>query len=152
MFHLTETINEVGMGLRTMWAATNLEPRLTGVRAFSSRGLGQVLLDDRLIVDPATGLYYSIVLFQHIFLCCRERKPDPPIRVQYPLKAWEVGPALSASCRLGLVCAVPTKNFRTMQCIDKRESLSSMFPADGMVANQCVRCRVLRALLGGHDE
>ncbi|KAH6912739.1 TKL/TKL-ccin protein kinase [Coprinopsis sp. MPI-PUGE-AT-0042] len=120
MFHLTETINEVGLELRTMWAGTNLESRLTGVRAFSSRGLGSVLLDDRLIVDPATGLYYSVFLFQHIFLCCRERKPDPPIRTQYPLKAWEVGPALSASCQLGLVCAVPTKNFTTLHCIDKQ--------------------------------
>jgi hypothetical protein len=126
MFQLSETINEVGIELRTMWASRHLPPRLGALKSLNMDGLGNAILDDRLMIDPITGTHHSVFLFQTMLFCCRERTHASDgsgggydSSTRYPTKPWEVGCALSQECGLMLVHAIPTTNIKTLHCIDE---------------------------------
>ncbi|TFK27549.1 TKL/TKL-ccin protein kinase [Coprinopsis marcescibilis] len=120
MFQLSETIDEVGMELRTIWACRHLRTRLGSLRALDLDGLGTAILDDRIMVDPISGLHYSIILFHTLLLCCREKEHSSRCGdARYPTKSWELGPALSATSSLNLVFAISTKSLTTLHCIDE---------------------------------
>lgn len=123
MYQLSETINEVGTELRTMWATRRLPSRLGALKSLSMEALGSVLLDDRLMIDPISGVHYSVFLFHTMLFCCTERDDIGYGTSRYPVKPWELGAALSQTCPLSLVYAVPTKNFSSLHCIDEGEPL-----------------------------
>ncbi|EAU86182.2 TKL/TKL-ccin protein kinase [Coprinopsis cinerea okayama7 len=138
MYQLSESIDEAGFELRTIWAARCLKMRLGNtLRSFSSEGLGTALLDDRLVVDPVSGDHYSVFLFQSLLICCKERSSEARTAdVRYPMKAWELGPALSGTCPLSIVCAVPTKNLMTIHCFDA--AYFELFWVDGSNTEQSI--------------
>lgn len=127
MYQLSETINEVGIELRTMWASRRLPSRLGALKSLSMEGLGSVLLDDRLMIDPISGAHYSVLLFQTMLFCCKERDDIGYGTSEYPVKPWELGAALSQTCPLTLVHAVQTKNLRSLHCIDEGSLYLSSF-------------------------
>ncbi|KAJ7278948.1 TKL/TKL-ccin protein kinase [Mycena rebaudengoi] len=124
VFHLQETsdnLQEMGQLLRTIRSA-----RIFKGRAFTWRSdidpseLGPLLLDDRLPVNAA-GLHYSLFLFEMMLLCCTEdvdKRETEEEQYQYPVKAWELGPALQRTTPLNLVHAIPTPRFKLLRMTD----------------------------------
>ena len=119
MYQLSETINEVGIELRTMWAFRRLPSRLGALKSLSMEGLGGIILDDRLMIDPLSGVHHSVILFQTMLFCCRERTDIGNGSSRYPVKPWELGPSLSQTCSLAIVHAIPTVRLLSLHCIDE---------------------------------
>ncbi|KAJ6542835.1 TKL/TKL-ccin protein kinase [Mycena capillaripes] len=129
VFHLREAsdnLNEMGHLVRTVRST-----RIFKGRAFTWRAdvdpseLGPLLLDDVLGVD-VSGIHcqYSVFLFEMMLLCCTtedlDRRPaqadEEPY--QYPVRAWELGPALQRTTPLNLVLAIPTPRLRVLRLSD----------------------------------
>ncbi|KAJ7657789.1 TKL/TKL-ccin protein kinase [Mycena polygramma] len=127
VFHLREAsdnLDEMGRLLRTMRST-----RIFKGRAFTWRAdvdpseLGPLLLDDVLGVDDSgQPCQYSVFLFEMMLLCCTERvdkqrqaDEEPP---QYPVRAWELGPALQRTTPLDLVHAIPTARLKVLRLSD----------------------------------
>ncbi|KAJ7688619.1 kinase-like domain-containing protein [Mycena rosella] len=126
VFHLQETsdnLDEMGHLLRTMRSA-----RIFKGRAFTWRAdidpseLGPLFLDDLLAVDASgSGLRYAVFLFEMMLLCCSEGaadRPDDEEPYQYPVRAWDLGPALQQTTPLNLVHAIPTPRLRLLRLSD----------------------------------
>ena len=119
----------MGHLVRTMRSA-----RIFKGRAFTWRAdvdpseLGPLLLDDLLgvevpgiINESGIRIQYSVFLFEMMLLCCTEgldrpQADDEPY--QYPVRAWELGPALQRTTPLNLVHAIPTPRLRVLRLSD----------------------------------
>ncbi|KAF8169113.1 hypothetical protein K438DRAFT_2024728 [Mycena galopus ATCC 62051] len=126
VFHLQETsenLDEMGFLVRTMRSA-----RIFKGRAFTWRAdvdpseLGPLLLDDLLGVHVA-GMHmpYSVFLFEMMLLCCTEdfgRRQADGEPYEYPVRAWELGPALQRSTPLNLVHAIPVPRMKVLRLSD----------------------------------
>ncbi|KAJ7145696.1 TKL/TKL-ccin protein kinase [Mycena epipterygia] len=124
VFQLRETsenLDEMGHLLRTMRSA-----RIFKGRAFTWRAdidpseLGPLLLDDILAID-VSGYQYSVFLFEMMLLCCSEgtdKRQGDEEPYQYPVKAWELGPALQRTTPLNLVHAIPTPRLKLLRLSD----------------------------------
>ncbi|KAJ6476375.1 TKL/TKL-ccin protein kinase [Mycena sanguinolenta] len=125
VFHLQETsenLDEMGYLVRTMRSA-----RIFKGRAFKWRAdvdpseLGPLLLDDLFNVDVSgKQTEYSVFLFEMMLLCCsdeskRDADDEPP---RYPLRAWELGPALQRITPLNLEHAIPTSRLKLLRLSD----------------------------------
>lgn len=119
MYQLSETINEVGIELRTMWTCRRLPGRLKALKSLNMEGLGSVLLDDRLMIDPISGIHHSVFLFQTMLFCCIERQDPGNCLGKYPVKPWELGVALGQTTPLTLAYAIPIQSLRSLHCIDE---------------------------------
>ncbi|KAJ7255043.1 TKL/TKL-ccin protein kinase [Mycena haematopus] len=126
VFHLQETsenLDEMGYLVRTMRSA-----RIFKGRAFTWRAdvdpseLGPLLLDDLLSVDVSgMRIQYSVFLFETMLLCCtddlgKRQADDEPY--QYPVRAWELGPALQRTTPLNLVYAIPMPRLKVLRLSD----------------------------------
>ncbi|KAJ6620438.1 hypothetical protein B0H10DRAFT_2215964 [Mycena sp. CBHHK59/15] len=125
VFRLQETsenLDEMGYLLRTMRAS-----RIFKGRAFSWRAdvdpseLGPLFLDDRFAAAvDAAGVQqqcYSVFLFEMMLLCCTEgvETDEEAYLIQYPVRAWELGPALQRATPLNLVHAIPTARLKLLR-------------------------------------
>ncbi|KAJ7157940.1 TKL/TKL-ccin protein kinase [Mycena crocata] len=126
VFHLQETsdnLNEMGHLLRTIRSAPIFKGRAFTWRAdIDPSELGPLFLDDLLAID-VPGSQYSIFLFEMMLLCCiedvdqRQTSEDP---YQYPVRAWDLGPALQRTTPLNLVHAIPTPRFKLIRVADPK--------------------------------
>jgi hypothetical protein len=126
-FHLQETsenLDEMGHLVRTMRST-----RIFKGRAFTWRAdvdpseLGPLLLDDLLSVEVSgKHIQYSVFLFEMMLLCCTDTedldRPTDEDPYQYPVRAWELGPALQRMTPLNLVFAIPTPRLRVLRLTD----------------------------------
>ncbi|KAF7345015.1 putative TKL/TKL-ccin protein kinase [Mycena venus] len=126
-FHLQETsenLDEMGHLVRTMRST-----RIFKGRAFTWRAdvdpseLGPLLLDDMLSVEVSgKRIQYSVFLFEMMLLCCTDSEDlDKQVDeepYQYPVQAWELGPALQRTTPLNLVFAIPTPRLRVLRLTD----------------------------------
>ncbi|KAF9525854.1 hypothetical protein CPB83DRAFT_858745 [Crepidotus variabilis] len=120
--NIADALNNAGMELRTMTTHTTLSPRLKLTKQLNIiDDAGTLLLDDCLIINSSTGEYYSVFLFQTTILCCRDHRQSDNINLEstrYPIRSWEMGPALGARYPLQIVKTIPTSELRTLECID----------------------------------
>lgn len=112
-------LDEMGRLLRAMRST-----RIFKARAFTWRTdidpseLGPLLMDDRITVD-ISGLHYSVFLYESMLLCCVEGVDDAQVEDEhprYPVRAWELGPALKGTTPLNLVHAIPTNRLKVLRC------------------------------------
>ena len=120
---ISDSISEFGRELRTMWSCQLLEPRFGPVNPLNidSQEFGNALQDDCLLVDPVLGSFYSVFLFEKVLICCTDSSPSDTVNIgntQYPVKPWEIGPALLQKHPLNVVLAIPTSSFKALHCID----------------------------------
>jgi len=121
---ISESINEVGHELRTMWAYQLLGPRFGSVNPLNNdpQGFGNALQDDCLLVDPVLGSFYSVFLFEKMLLCCTDDSLGSDTvnigNTRYPVKPWEIGPALLQKHSLNIVLSIPTSCLEVLHCID----------------------------------
>ncbi|KAJ7055648.1 TKL/TKL-ccin protein kinase [Mycena amicta] len=130
VFSLTETaqnLDEMGRLLRTIHAS-----RIFKARAFKWRAdidpaeLGSLLIDDFLSIDGAGLMRYAVFLFETMLLCCLEvpaqdgklADDDEHQPFEYPIRSWELGPALARKTPLNLVHAVPTTRLKLVRLSD----------------------------------
>jgi hypothetical protein len=107
--------------------------RIFKSRAFTWRAnvdpgeLGPLLLDDVLQVVAGSGHgQYSVFLFEMMLLCCTDAEDavDQDGQAQgeeayeYPVHAWELGPALQRTTPLNLVHAIPTPRLTVLRLSD----------------------------------
>lgn len=116
----SENIHEMGWHLRTSRSALVLKGRAyIWDHAVDPSELGPLLLDDRLLVG-GTEMYYSVFLFESMLLCCLEG-PDKLVEnegqlaTRYPLRPWELGPALRRTTPLNLIHAIPTRDLKVLR-------------------------------------
>ncbi|KAJ7731934.1 TKL/TKL-ccin protein kinase [Mycena maculata] len=124
VFQLQETsenLDEMGHLLRTMRST-----RIFKGRAFTWRAdidpseLGPLLLDDLLALDAA-GTPHAVFLFEMMLLCCSEGVDARPADAEpyaYPVRAWDLGPALQRTTPLNLVHAIPTPRLKLLRLSD----------------------------------
>ncbi|KDR83111.1 hypothetical protein GALMADRAFT_113318 [Galerina marginata CBS 339.88] len=118
---ISQNLAEVGRELRTMWCFNMLGPRFGSFNPLDEDQLGNVLHDDSLLVDPASGQYYSVFLFERMLLCCSDHRRSDMVdlgHTRYPVKPWEIGPALSQRHPLIIVLSIPTSSLKSLHCID----------------------------------
>ncbi|KAJ7468748.1 TKL/TKL-ccin protein kinase [Mycena latifolia] len=133
VFQLQETaanLDEMGHLLRTVRAARILQGRAFVWRAdVDPAELGPLLLDDVLAVagdapasGTANGLRYAVFLFEMMLLCCADAEGAAPgdtdDEEQYPVRAWQMGPALRQTTPLNLVYAIPAPRLRLLRLSD----------------------------------
>ncbi|TFK33028.1 hypothetical protein BDQ12DRAFT_658509 [Crucibulum laeve] len=119
-FHMQDaqtTIDEVGRELRTMWSSSILKARLTRYDDVNVDDFGLLLLDDRLVVDHISGAQFSVFLFEKVLLFCKA-KCQAANQTQYPIKSWEMGPALAETTPLTIIHSIPTEMLKSLHCID----------------------------------
>lgn len=86
----------------------------------NAEALGAVILDDHLMGDPATGLHFSVFLYETMMFCCVEKglSGNGGTHTLYPIKPWELGPALSHNTQLAVSFVIRTASLKTLHCID----------------------------------
>lgn len=125
---ISETLAEVGRELRTMWCFNMLRLRLGPQTLLNEDSLGNILHDDCILVDPVSGQYYSVFLFEKMLICCTDYRRSDRVDlgcVRYPVKPWEIGPALSEQYPLVVMLSIPTSSLTSLHCIDAGVCLSS---------------------------
>jgi hypothetical protein len=120
---ISESISEVGHELRTMWSYQLLGPRFGSVNPLNNepQGFGNALQDDCLLVDPVFGSFYSVFLFENMLICCTDDSRSDTVNIgntRYPVKPWEIGPALLQKHPLNIVLSIPTSSLKVLHCID----------------------------------
>ncbi|KAH9480786.1 Tyrosine-protein kinase isoform SRK4 [Psilocybe cubensis] len=118
---ISDSLVEVGRELRTMWCFNNLRPRLGSQTLLDEDALGNILHDDCMLVDPASGQHYSVFLFEKMLICCTDHRRSDSIdlgHVRYPVKPWEIGPALAEQYPLVIMLSIPTDSLKLLHCID----------------------------------
>ncbi|KAJ7030108.1 TKL/TKL-ccin protein kinase [Mycena alexandri] len=144
-FRLAETstnLNEMGLLVRTLRASRILQQRaFSWQKGVDPAELGPLLLGDVLGVavsnsahstDSNLGMHgtqgmqqYAVFLFEMMLLCCAE--VVVPVYVEdseegdgneYPVQAWELGPALQRTTPLNLVHAIPTHRLKLLRVTD----------------------------------
>jgi len=118
---MSNSLSDVGRALRSMWCFNMLSLRLGPQVEQLDDSLGNILLDDRVLINPTTGQYYSVFLFEKMLICCTEHRGIDFVdlsHARYPIRPWEVGPALSEQCALAIVLSIPTINLQSLHCID----------------------------------
>ncbi|KAJ7085379.1 TKL/TKL-ccin protein kinase [Mycena belliarum] len=128
VFHLqeaSENLNEMGHLLRTVRSARIFKGRAFKWRAdIDPSELGNLLLDDVLAIDTASsGQRYAVFLLEMMLLCCidsegatdRGPQQDNEDPYPYPVRAWDLGPALRQMTPLNLVHAIPTTRLRLLR-------------------------------------
>lgn len=119
---IASALAEVGQELRTMACFHLLGPRFGFLNPLNADDtLGTSLLDDCLVINPESGQYYSVFLFQTMLLCCTDHRRSDMVNIggsRYPIRPWEIGPALSQKFPLHIVLSIPTANLNTLHCID----------------------------------
>ncbi|CAA7262791.1 unnamed protein product [Cyclocybe aegerita] len=118
------SLTEVGHELRTMASFQLLCPRFVPEYNPLDKEppMGTLLLDDCLIIDPDSGQYYSVFLFETTLLCCADHRRSDASSfsgMRYPIRPWEIGPALSQEYQLHTVMSIPTKSLKALHCIDE---------------------------------
>ncbi|KAJ6501810.1 TKL/TKL-ccin protein kinase [Mycena vulgaris] len=126
VFQLQETsenLDEMGHLLRTMRSA-----RIFKGRAFTWRAdidpseLGPLFLDDLLAVEASGSVRYAVFLFEMMLLCCTEgvadKRQEDEEPYPYPVRAWDLGPALRRTTPLNLVHAIPAQRLRLLRLSD----------------------------------
>jgi len=107
-----------------MWTYQLLEPRFGSVNPLNNdpQGFGNALQDDCLLVDPVLGSFYSVFLFEKMLLCCTDDSLGSDTvnigNTRYPVKPWEIGPALLQKHPLNVVLSIPTSCLEVLHCID----------------------------------
>ena len=106
-----------------MWSHQLLEPRFDSVNPLNNdpQGFGNALQDDCLLVDPVFGNFYCVFLFEKMFICCTDSSRSDTVNIgntRYPVKPWEIGPALLQKHPLTVVLAIPTSSLKALHCID----------------------------------
>ncbi|KAF8962977.1 TKL/TKL-ccin protein kinase [Flammula alnicola] len=118
---ISESLAEIGHELRTMWCFQLLGSRFGSFNPLDQESFGNALLDDCLLVDPVSGLYYSVFLFETMLLCCTDNRRSDMVNIgntRYPVKPWEIGPALMEKYPLNIVLSIPTGSLVALHCID----------------------------------
>ncbi|KAJ3517430.1 hypothetical protein NLJ89_g512 [Agrocybe chaxingu] len=118
------SLTEVGHELRTMGSFQLLGPRFTPEYNPLDKDppMGTLLLDDCLIIDPDSGQYYSVFLFETALLCCADHRRSDASSfsgTRYPIRPWEIGPALSQEYQLHIVMSIWTRSLKALHCIDE---------------------------------
>ncbi|KAF8889130.1 kinase-like domain-containing protein [Infundibulicybe gibba] len=112
---MSEIIDEIGSQIRTMRAVSMLKARAYHWNRVNPEDCGALLLDDRVVVDPDTGLQFSIFIFETHMLCCCEVECGDVVehenQSQYPIRPWGIGPALRRDTALNIVHAIPKGSF-----------------------------------------
>lgn len=125
---ISDSLAEVGRELRTMWCFNILRPRLDSQTLLNEDALGNILHDDCILVDPASGQYYSVFLFEKMLICCTDHRRSDSVdlgHVRYPVKPWEIGPALAEQYPLVIMLSIPTNSLASLHCIDTGTSFRS---------------------------
>ncbi|KDQ54702.1 hypothetical protein JAAARDRAFT_401926 [Jaapia argillacea MUCL 33604] len=114
MQEAVEEIEEIGMQVRTIRAASLLRDRSFLWDGADPDTLGLLLLGDEL-EDHESDL--SVMMFEELLVCCRDAFSPPPSQEEvfpivpiYPIPAWELGPALKRKSTLNTVYSIPTRN------------------------------------------
>lgn len=141
MTHISTGINEMSWELRTLRAVKILKGRAFHWHSpgTSRRGLiidpselGTLILDDELVAEDAKttsgSALYQIFLFDTMLLCClpglqsnsrHHGFNDEHIgSARYPIRPWELGPALRRTVPLNLIYAIPTKEMVELRLLD----------------------------------
>lgn len=115
---IAENMDEVGVQLRTMRSVRILKGRAYIWNAPDPDDMGVILLDDCLVTEPVRKLQYSVFLFEALLLCCHEgpqMEEEPSTRPPlYPIRPWEMGPALRRSTALDIVHTIPTSALKAV--------------------------------------
>ncbi|KAJ7191639.1 TKL/TKL-ccin protein kinase [Mycena pura] len=129
-------LDEMGRLVRTLAAARIFKGRAFAWRAdVDPAELGALVLDDVLAVavdgdgdgdgDGAGLVAHAVFLFETMLLCCLEdaqaQEGDADADAEpyeYPVRAWELGPALQRATPLNLVHAIPTARLRLLRLSD----------------------------------
>ncbi|RDB14785.1 Serine/threonine-protein kinase STY46 [Hypsizygus marmoreus] len=140
---VSTTLHEVRSQLRTMRSVRILRARAYIWTAPDPDELGVILLDDCVYVDGdgvgwVAGRWKkggtkmcAVFLFEEMLLCCREGPKNAGAGEdgdgrgeregggqEYPIRAWEVGPALKGTAPLDIVHAIPTACLQGVCCPD----------------------------------
>lgn len=118
---LSESLAEVGRELRTMSCFNRLTSRFTSTGFLDREVLGDLIHDDCMLVDPASGHHYSVFLFENMLLCCTDHRRSDSVSfgdVRYPIRPWEIGPALAQKYPLVVMLSIPTMSLKALHCID----------------------------------
>lgn len=124
------SIRELAIQIKTMWSLKPIKARAFGWRNLSSsvsgftwnglESLGSLVLDDRLIMHETTDRVLtqcSLLLFESVLICCKDSFVEPssgytgyhPDETEYPIKPWELGPAIRANVSLVMVQMIPLR-------------------------------------------
>jgi hypothetical protein len=120
-------MDEVGYYRRTMQATRVLKGRAYSWNAPDPDELGSLLLDDCITIDRVKDVQYSVFLFEASILCCREgpgisgKSRASKTSSLYPVKPWELGPALLRHCALDVVYFISTDRLENIVCSDTSE-------------------------------
>ncbi|KAG6831740.1 hypothetical protein H0H87_004009 [Tephrocybe sp. NHM501043] len=120
MDDISETMDEVGLQLRTMRSARILKGRAYVWTAPDPEDLGILLLDD-CSMNSESKERYSLFFYESLLLCCTEgfdRRAAKPAEQVYPIYAWEMGPALRRTSPLDIVHAIPVSQLDSVYCPD----------------------------------
>ncbi|KAJ7166663.1 TKL/TKL-ccin protein kinase [Mycena filopes] len=136
-FRLAETstnLNEMGLLVRTMRASRILQQRaFSWQKGVDPAELGPLLLGDVLgvVVSNSAAAHsnppqqYAVFLFEMMLLCCEEMVVTAAADdgeegggCEYPVPAWELGPALQRLTPLNLVHAIPTPRLKLLRISD----------------------------------
>ncbi|KAH7871132.1 uncharacterized protein C8R40DRAFT_1122895 [Lentinula edodes] len=141
MTHISAGINEMSWELRTLRAVKILKGRAFHWHSLgTSRSgpiidpaeLGTLILDDELVAEDTEttsgSALYQIFLFDAMLLCClpgpqgnsrRHGYNDEHLgSARYPVRPWELGPALRRTVPLNLIYAIPTKEMVELRLLD----------------------------------
>jgi len=106
-----------------MWSYQLLAPRFGSVNPLNNehQEFGNVLQDDCLLVDPNSGGFYSVFLFERMLICCTDYRRNDTVNIgntKYPVKPWEIGPAVVQKHLLNIALSIPTSSLQELHCID----------------------------------
>ncbi|KIK57557.1 hypothetical protein GYMLUDRAFT_46128 [Collybiopsis luxurians FD-317 M1] len=138
MSDISSGIDEMSWELRTLRAVKILKGRAFHWRSPASpipgtiidpSELGMLIFDDQLVVQDTAAsdpVVFQIFLFDTMLLCCLDetrsrnenRIEDDTGSLRYPIRAWDLGPALRSSAPLNLVYTIPTKEMRKLRLLD----------------------------------
>ncbi|KAJ3972535.1 TKL/TKL-ccin protein kinase [Lentinula raphanica] len=141
MTDISTSIHEMSSELRTSRASKILKARAFHwhMPETSHRGgiidpseLGMLVLDDILLVEDGTPnlppTSYQIFLFESMLLCCLDGPQSSAPRhghneervgpARYPIRPWELGPALRRTMPLNLIHAIPTDEMWKLRVLD----------------------------------
>ncbi|KAF7975961.1 hypothetical protein HWV62_8092 [Athelia sp. TMB] len=119
---ITESINEMGLQMRSIQSARSLERRINSWDSLGldADSLGSLLLDDLLLTDASSGImHHSVFLFESILLCCQNVSTHDSLDMHayapvYPIAQWEFGPAMNGLITMDVLFSVPVNCLRSL--------------------------------------
>ncbi|KAF9074431.1 hypothetical protein BDP27DRAFT_1317072 [Rhodocollybia butyracea] len=138
MRDISSGIDEMSSEVRTLRAVRILKGRAFRWRSASGGSIdpsdmGRLILDDQLqLEDTETtsgSSLYQIFLFEAMLLCCLDGSNQTNnwddegwmSSARYPIRAWELGPALKRAAPLNLVYAIPTNELQELRLFGSDE-------------------------------